>query len=530
MSLSGSELDLQQTLERQWQHSVQKYEDESNKKKARETVPLVQLTTNAQRKFLNRNEKDKRGSIKEFLFLELLRWFKLEFFQWVDTLACDGCGGKTQNRGMLGPNNEELRYGAGRVENHLCSKCGFTNRFPRYNCPVRLLTSRRGRCGEWANCFVLLSRALNFETRYVLDETDHVWAEVFSESLGNRWTHADPCENAFDKPLLYEKGWKKKLTYVFSISALQVLDVTWRYSQDHAQLRNRRTKYREAMVVRITENVNDKIRAHNYGLDWSKITLRLITEYVEFLNNDAKLNARLKEEKWDSSGLQGRTTGSVQWRKERGELGDCSTSGSRIESNSNVFQIEPPPHATRGVANLTYNPGEDLYSFNSCVDEGVTSSSLYGWENGVYQSQNIFRKEEFDWKMVYLCRNPECRVGEKGVISWKFSLPTTSAFKFDQALIKCHSKLYENANVSLRVSSVRKADKKESLIEELDSDAEQVSHTIDLSSVADCSVILTATLSGGRGDVHWQHAQLFREAISQPSQNPLHIKLHYSHS
>jgi hypothetical protein len=38
--------------------------------------------------------------------------------------------------------------------------------------------------------------AHGFETRYVVDLTDHVWVEVFSERL-DRWVHLDCCENAF---------------------------------------------------------------------------------------------------------------------------------------------------------------------------------------------------------------------------------------------------------------------------------------------------------------------------------------------
>ncbi|KAG7256083.1 hypothetical protein CRUP_021738, partial [Coryphaenoides rupestris] len=106
-----------------------------------------------------------------------------------------------------------------------------------------------GRQGE-ERCGPEMGRDPGVEERH-----DHVWTEVYSVSQ-RRWMHCDPCENTCDKPLLYEVGWGKKLSYVLAFSKDQVVDVTWRYSCKHPEVLTRRTKVQEAWLLRTISDLN----------------------------------------------------------------------------------------------------------------------------------------------------------------------------------------------------------------------------------------------------------------------------------
>ena len=87
----------------------------------------------------------------EYQVRELLRWFKHEFFSWVNEPKCQSCqSGGTKLVWMAPPSEEEQSFGAGRVEVYQCQSCQSITRFPRYNNAGKLLETRRGRCGEWA--------------------------------------------------------------------------------------------------------------------------------------------------------------------------------------------------------------------------------------------------------------------------------------------------------------------------------------------------------------------------------------------
>lgn len=203
------------------------YEDADLLNKALECIPLEEMYGRAEQK----EAADPSWGFQDYVIMELLEWFKKDFFKWVTAPKCTFCGTESHLVGHQPPTAEDRKHQAGVVEVYQCDSCQKYIRYPRYNSPGKLLESRYGRCGEFANCFTLLCRAVGSRARYVWNSEDHVWTEVYSETQA-RWVHADSCENAFDKPLLYGEGWGKKMAYVIGFSCDGAMDITRRYVRD----------------------------------------------------------------------------------------------------------------------------------------------------------------------------------------------------------------------------------------------------------------------------------------------------------
>lgn len=62
----------------------------------------------------------------------------------------------------------------------------------------------------------------------------------------------------------------------------------------------------------------------------------------------------------------------------------------------------------------------------------------------MYTVKNVFRKEEHDWKMVYLAREEDT---PEAVIEWKFDV-SMRKLSIKDVQFKCDSKVYENGRVT----------------------------------------------------------------------------------
>lgn len=154
---------------------------------------------------------------------------------------------------------------------------------------------------------------------------------------------------------------------------------------------------------------------------------------------------------------------------------------------SNVSQFE-----------LVYSIISDAYTSKSILTNS-TLDTKKTWLRGISSlSGSVFRKEEQDWKMVYLCRRPG---STSSTLTWTFSIQDESKC-VDTFDYEVSSACFHGASVLWELHS---GDKTVTL-------EEQKGCFRGFQGVQELS--LRVTMTGGQGDNAWQHAQLFRRSFN----------------
>ena len=93
----------------------------------------------------------------------------------------------------------------------------------------------------------------------------------------------------------------------------------------------------------------------------------------------------------------GRQSGSLAWRLSRAE--------TELETDKKIVIKPTSLEKESMIIDISYNVSKDVYVRNSNGDQKIS-----GWSNMASEVENIFKKEELDWKMVYLARKGNFKI------------------------------------------------------------------------------------------------------------------------
>lgn len=141
----------------------------------------------------------------------------------------------------------------------------------------------------------------------------HCERQVWSDAQ-NRWIHIDPSDNVIDAPLMYQHGWKRKVDYIMAYSHEDIQDVTWRYTNNHAETRRNRQQCTEPELLKSILLLREKRQQKCTPARKKFLKKRNLREIIEMM---VERQATDNEKK-------GRSSGSLSWRLSRGEE-QCST-------------------------------------------------------------------------------------------------------------------------------------------------------------------------------------------------------------
>jgi len=269
------------------------------------------------------------------------------------------------------------------------------------------------------------------------------------------------------------------------------VDVTFRYSLNHADVCTRRTLCTESWLA---NHIATKNRTYSHlPVRREELQRRAVKELVEF---------------WCPKGgpssldMIGRVSGSAEWRQSRSEGGVGTSSGSSAQvitcSADSMFE-------------LIYDPINDVY----CITNDGVVSKIQGWQSGVKSSENVFRKVEYDWNVVYLAKE---KAGPAR-LEWH----VVCKKPVEKVELVSLGTVFQSGQIRWSCGGV---DEKHSFRSGTSLDEDNEAYVT--SRLRGKSVIrIVCEMEGGSGDCAWQHTQLFRLDMSNSVDRPFSLKLFY---
>lgn len=138
-------------------------------------------------------------------------------------------------------------------------------------------------------------------------------------------------QSSLDKPLLYEAGWGKQLTYCFAVRSCEAVDVTRRYTNSWAAVLARRVLCPEPWLAsQLALLRQDLVRQQGLSLDQSSQLVHLsmfvhgldLIFFFSFQQREQEEEQQILangQREVEQGELVGRITGDAAWHKDRGE-------------------------------------------------------------------------------------------------------------------------------------------------------------------------------------------------------------------
>lgn len=120
---------------------------------------------------------------------------------------------------------------------------------------------------------------------------------------------------------MYQHGWKRNVDYIMAFSHEDIQDVTWRYTNNHAQTRQIRSRCTEPDLLKTIVLLREKRQQKCTPARKKYLKIRNLREVIELM---VQRQASENEKK-------GRSSGSLSWKLSRGEEQQCNTSNNVID-------------------------------------------------------------------------------------------------------------------------------------------------------------------------------------------------------